>query len=266
MAWYDEPANYFRDVQLEEPLTQGDIITAPTAIIHNGLGDSDITGPADLDQSRRTTLWIPAGDALPAAPAFSAETRWGIAMVIPHPCAMEKEWNERIADLVGLGHNEADAIAQATADDTLDPYVTLAPILSYMALPQEKHRGVQTNQRLGNFPICPSGTIPASFVDFNQLTTVHYSSAPRRRRIAGLSTLAIAHLHHSLVMHFAYRGYAGLAKLEEAVGHLITDVQVNKRAKGKLIVNLILDDGETLTMESQDVDHKEAARERAPRE
>lgn len=264
MAWYDEPAKYYRDVQPEEPLTQGDIVIAPTTIIYEGTAESDITGPSDLDQRRRTTLWVSVKEELPAAPTFSAETRWGVAMVIPHPCAMEKEWNERVADLVNSGVPEPQAIDEATSAD-LDPYVTLAPIFGYDSLPRERRRSAQTGSRLGNFPICPSGDLPASFVDFNQMTTMHFSVAPRIRRIRGLSNLALAHLHHSLVMHFAYRGYAGLANIEEAVGHIISDLQVSKRAKGKLVVNLILDNGETLTMESQDVEQRAGGRERAPR-
>lgn len=264
MAWYDEAEIYYEPVDSEAPLTQGDIILAPTAVIFPGTAESDVTGPTDLAQTRHTTLWVAAADELPAAPSISAHIRWGAAMVIPHPCAMEKEWNERVQKLIGTGVTQEDAVAQASAQADLDPYVTVAPILPYDAVAPARHHGIQTNQRLGSFPVCASGTMPASFVDFSQMSTVHYSDL-RKRRVASLSDLALAHLHHSLVMHFAYRGYAGLAAIELAVGHTITDVNVSKRAKSKIVVNFILENGETLTMESQDTAAHQAALERPAR-
>lgn len=252
MAWYDEAGKYYQDLHPDSTLTQGDIILAPTSVIFPGTAESDVTGPTDLAQLRRTTLWVASADELPAAPPLYAETRWGAAMVIPHPCAMEKEWNERVQELIADGATEDQAIDTATADTDLDRYVTLAPLLPYEDMPANRHRGIQTNQRLGNFPVCESDTLPSAFVDFARLSTVHYSVALRKRRVASLSTLAVAHLHHALVMHFAYRGYAGLSKIEQAVGRTITDLKVSNRAKNKIVVNFILDNGETLTMESQD--------------
>lgn len=265
MAWYEEPRLYYRDITADEPLTQGDIIIAPTAVITTGTSASDITGPIDLDQSRNTTLWLASGDVLPAAPAYSAQTRWGLAMVIPHPCAMEKEWNERVEELLEVGRTEGEAIAEASCQEDLDTYVTVAPVLSYEVLAPTRHRAVRANRRLGNFPVCASDALPLSFVDFNQLATVHYSVISQATRLAGLSQLATAHLHHSLVMHFAYRGYAGLTAIEQAVGHVIADVQVSVRSKGKLVVNFILENGAALTVESQDAQVPAASRERPAR-
>lgn len=258
MAWFDEPAKYYRAVDQAEPLNQGDIVVAPTTIIYPGSAGAEIAGPADLAEVRHSTLWLAGGDTLPAAPAFSAETRWGLALVIPHPCAMEKEWNERVTELRQAGHELDDAKRMATEDEALDPFISLAPILPMDTVPQHRRAGIKVNQRLGNFPVCGQGAIPEAFVDFNQISTAHYTAVPRRRRVAALSDLAIAHLHHSLVMHVAYRGYSGLTELERAIGELITDVAVTPRAKGKLVVNFILESGKTLTLESQDSSKSDA--------
>jgi hypothetical protein len=251
MAWYDESEKYYLRADAECPLTQGDIVLAPTSVIFNDAAESEILGPTDFDQAKRSTLWMAAGDKLPAAPTFSSETRWGAAMIIPHACAMEKEWNEKKIALMKIGIPQADAVEQATADDSLDPYITLAPLGSYEDVDESMHRGIKTNQRLGSFPVCAIETLPESFVDLNRLSTVHYDVISRAHRVASLSNLALAHLHHSLVMHFAYRSYAGLPDLEAAIGCRITDLRISPRAKGRLVVDFILDNGQTLVLEAQ---------------
>jgi hypothetical protein len=57
-------------------------------------------------------------------------------------------------------------------------------------------------------------------------------------------------------MHFASRGLSGLKELEHALGHNILKLSVSPRSKGRLIVNITLDDGSTLTLESQDTNEQ----------
>src|SRR5580693_10700800 len=119
MAWFDEPARFYRDVNLHDPISQGDIVVAPTLAIGLGAAESDLVGPSELGSERRVTLWHSAGYDGAAAPALFATVWWGLAMVLPHPCAMEKEWNEQVADLVEDGRTEDEAVSIATGDQTL---------------------------------------------------------------------------------------------------------------------------------------------------
>lgn len=261
MAWFERANEYYREFNVDDAIGQGDIVIAPTTLVLSGTSESDLTGPTDLGQTRRSTLWHGTTDALPAAPALSAETRWGLAMVIPHACAMEKEWNERRTELARQGLTEEQAKAQANAETDLDQYVTLAPLLLYASVPEWKHRGIRTGQRLGFFPVCENTDVPAGFVDFNRFATVHYTLIIRALRQRVLSDLALAHLHHALAMHFAYRGLSRLDALEAAIGQRIIGLSPSTRAKGKLIVNIALENGQSLTLEGQDAPlPQEAAR------
>jgi len=265
VAWYNEPSCYYGPGS--DALSQGDIVIAPTTVLRAGTGASGIVGPMDLGEERETGIWLAGASTLPGAPDLSAKTRWGLAMVIPHPCAMEKEWNERVGELMSAGHSADDAAARATQDTDLDPFVTVAPLILYESIPSAKHSGIRANQRLGNFPVCPRDLIPDAFVDFNRLTTLHYTLIPRSQRVAALTDLAVAHLHHALVMHFAYRSASGLSEIEKAVGQTINSVTATARAKRKLIVNIVLSNGEALTLESQDITPRKPTQrfERPPR-
>lgn len=252
MAWFDDPREYYKAFEERDPTGQGDIVIAPTTVILPGAAESDIVGPADIGQSRRSTIWHAASEELPAAPAISTETQWSLAMVVPHACAMEKEWNERRIELGRQGMSDDDATVQANSEDDLDQFVTLAPLRLYPEVPEWKHRGIRVGQRLGFFPVCEDGEIPESFIDLNRPSTVHYTLVKRVLRQRSLSDLALAHLQHALAMHFAYRGLTGLEELEEAVGHTIVKLMPTNRAKGRLVVNIILDNGQTLTFEGHD--------------
>jgi len=60
------------------------------------------------------------------APTVVVELGEDMAMVIPHDCALEKEFNERVGELVRNGTSEEVAIAQASTDSTLDRLVAVA--------------------------------------------------------------------------------------------------------------------------------------------
>jgi hypothetical protein len=165
---------------------------------------------------------------------------------------MEKEWSDRVGSLQTLGKTPEEAIALASEDLSLDPFITIAPLRGYERIDQPKQRGIMTNTRLGYFPVCGSDNIPPSFVDLNQITTVHHTVVTPSRRVASLSPLAIAHLQQALAMHFAFRSMSGLEVIESAVGKLIVDVAVSSRAKRRIIINMVLEDGATLTFESED--------------
>lgn len=252
MAWFDKPDLYYQGLPpVSSALSQGEIVVAPTTVILGGEGAAAMIGPATLDDVRETSIWLAAGDELPAAPALSARTRWGLAMIVPHSCALDKEWQERIADLIDVGHSEEAAHRTASAEQGLDEYVTLAPLFALSDTDASKRAGIRMNRRLGNFPVCAIDEIPESYVDLSLLSTVHYSVVPPARRVAALSDLALAHFHYALAMHFAYRSFSGLEAIEGAIGRAILDISVAEKAKGRLVVTLILSEGVELVLEGE---------------
>lgn len=266
MAWFDEPGKYYRTgFDLSTPISQGDIVIAPSVTVAPGTADTDVAAPLELDSSRSVTLWHSGSDELPAAPSMNATVRWGLAMVLPHPCAMEKEWNERVAELEARGIPEAAAISAATADSSLDRYLAIAPILAYDNMPPRKATTIAQGNRLGAFPVCPDAGVPAAYVDLNRISTVEYTAARPGMRIKALSDLAAAHLQHALALFFAFRAQSKLGDVEAAVGEKIVTVTCTRNAN-RLNVGMILGNGSTLTLTGDRRPDVPAGPERAARQ
>lgn len=111
-----------------ETLRQGDIILCPSTAILDG--PTDGTGipraPAVLGDTAVGRLWNDAPDPVPDA---SYEARWSPVLVLSHDCELEKEFNERVVELVSAGMSEDAAIEEACVDPTLDPFAMVAPLL-----------------------------------------------------------------------------------------------------------------------------------------
>ena len=121
MAWFDDPDEYYGPGDENTAIAQGDIVITPTATLFLGEGEPDAVAP-ELGEHRTVRLWRGADhDRVVAAPTLSAEVGWALAMVIPHNCAMEKDWNERVAELVASGASQGEAEQQAGSDTGLDP-------------------------------------------------------------------------------------------------------------------------------------------------
>ena len=252
MPWFDEPTKYFDDaIPATAPISQGDIVIAPTTIVIPGTGESHIAGPVEFGV-RTVSLWTAVSDEMPAAPSLSARVSWSLAMVVPHPCAMEKEWNEEISRRVasGEGIDSAKRVADAMANASqLDPYVTLAPLRAYNDLHPSVQKTVREGNRLGSFPVCGRGTqLPESFADFTQLATVHESLVRTSTRVAALSGKARARLQLSLSQFFAWRAKSFRSEIEASIGKRIDDITCVAKA-GKVIATLLLEDGSTLVLE-----------------
>jgi len=266
MAWFDECDKYFlADLDDARALFQGDIIIAPTAVIVPGVADTDIAAPSELDVVRRVTLWRASETVdLPGAPSLSADVRWGLAMVLPHSCALEKEWNERIQELIATGMGKSEAEGEATADPNLDSRIAIAPVLACDGLGAERVAAVSRGESLGFFPVPSDGRIPQSYVDFNQISTVRWEVLSRKQRLTALSDLSRAHLGHRLATFFAYREKSTLGEIEAAVGQRIVDVNATPTAK-RLTVALILEDGSTLILEGERGQTRQAGADRPAR-
>ena len=172
-------------------------------------------------------------------------------MVIPHNCAMEKDWNERVAELVASGASQGEAEQQAGSDTTLDPLVTVAPILPYAGLSAKRERSIRSGLRLSAFPVVGNAQVPEGYVDLNAMTSVRYTLVLTEQRVAALSRVAQAFLQKKLAMHFAYRD-SDLDVIAKAVARRIVGVNVVEapsKKSARVKVAMTLEDGETLVVE-----------------
>lgn len=250
LAWFDDPAKYYAAPDDDVALSQGDIVVAPTIVIaRSDNAVSDAAAPTDLGQERLVTLWHGKPKSMREAPSLSANVRWSLAMVLPHDCALEKDWNERVVALIDDGRPQEEAEAIANADETLDPHIVLAPILTYDLLPEPRHASTKQGRRLGIFPVCASEHIPESFVDFTRISTVHHRLISINYRVARLSAIAVGFLKHAIATYFALRSKSRANEFAAAIGQRIADIQTSA-AGNQLRLSILLDSGQTLIVEA----------------
>jgi hypothetical protein len=252
MAWKDDPSLYYASSDKALGISQGDIVVAPTALFFPGIGEREAIAP-NLGEARMIHVWTGSQDRrILSAPTLSVEVAWALAMVIPHGCAMEKEWNERVQELQRSGISEEEAEAEATADPSLDPTILIAPIKRYEGLSERRQRSILSGDRLGEFPVPGTNIIPAGYVDLNAVTALHFTLVPIDQRIAMLSDLARAYLQRALALHFAWRHNSALTEIEDAIGRTILDSSVTtipSRKSPRVKVALLLDNGTKLVLE-----------------
>ncbi len=269
MPWYDDPALYF--AAPGDVLAQGDIIIAATGTFEGNGGDVAPASPLNFGEDRYVAVWRGSTGALPEAPSLGLQARWGLAMVLPHACALEKEFNERVADLVASGTAQDDAERHASDDPTLDRFIALAPLCVYDELAPKRRTGVQTAARLGTFPVPANASagIPATWVDLRRISTTDVALIDvEPLRFASLSGLAQAHLQAALAKHWSYRDLSRYAELQRAFGQRIVEIVPISTGK-KMRVGFTLEDGAQFVFEaarSPEVNVEHAARRpRGPR-
>jgi hypothetical protein len=269
MAWHDDESLYYASLDNDVALSQGDIVIAPTALFFPGEGEREAIAPR-LGENRTVRIWIGGvDDRILSAPTLSAEVLWSLAMVLPHNCAMEKEWNECVAEFCRSGISQEEAEARANSEPGLDTTIMIAPFKPFDGLSDRRVRSIQSGNRLGEFPVVKTALIPAGYIDFNAATALHYTLVSVDQRVAALSDLARAHLQRALAMHFAYRHDSALDEIEKAVGRMIVRaslLEVPSKKSRRVKVALVLDNGTTLVLEG-DAPSSEAGYvpERSPR-
>jgi len=248
VPWYDDPIQYYADVGEDDALSQGDIVFAATLVVEPGSGETNIAGPTGPGERRRITLWPAAGDALPAAPAMAADVSWGLAMVVPHRCALEKEWNEALESFLAEGSDRAEAERRATATPGLDRFVTIAPLVPLDQADPSKQASISRGDRLGAFPVCADATMPRAYADLYRVTTVDERLVRVTHRVKALSDKARAKLQLGLSLFFAARSKSKLGEIEAAVGKSIEDVVCVAKAN-KVLATFVFTDGSKLVLE-----------------
>jgi hypothetical protein len=249
VAWFDDEADYYEAAA--GPLRQGDLVLAPTISIEPGGGESAGVAPAELGAERLVVLWSAITSTLPEAPSIAARIRWDLAMVLPHDCALEKEFNERAAQLIAAGASEDGAIAEASADSRLDRHIAVAPIRGYEDAHLERRQGIRNGQRLGTFPVVASARylIEPGWVDLDAPTTVARSLFAPAMRVAALSSQAVNYLRAALAKHWAHRDLSRAEELSRTIGRTIVAVHAAPMPKDRLRADLVLDDAATITLE-----------------
>lgn len=252
MPWYNDASLYYGPSA--EVLAQGDIVVAATGVFEGDHGDVSPASPLHFGEERLVQVWLGSTRTLPEAPSLGLRAQWGLAMVLPHACALEKEFNEHVALLVATGHTQPEAEQLANDDVSLDRFIALAPLCTYGELALERHAGVQTGARLGTFPVPEnvSGGIPAAWVDLRRISTTDVSLIDvEPLRLISLSSLAQAHLQAALAKHWAYRDLSRYDELQRAFGQRITAVVPISTGK-KMRVGFTLEDGAQLVFDASD--------------
>jgi hypothetical protein len=67
--------------------------------------------------------------------------------------------------------------------------------------------------------------------------------------VAKLSPVAAAHLRFALARHWAFRDLSRADELSRAIGRRVLDVAAVRAPKDRIRVQLVLEDGEELTLE-----------------
>lgn len=232
-------------------LRQGDIVLAPSALLLP-LGERDLgaprSGPGRLGETQRLALWESRGGTAP--PDVSAEVRFSPVLVVSHDCELEKDFNERVRELIGEGRSEANAISEAEGDPTLDPYAVVAPILPYASVPERRHGGIQSGQRIGYLPL---DRLPGDggdyLVDLGRLCTVSVELLPQRAKVASLGVESVYELRYKLSEAYAIRDLAVLQELERLTGRTIVRAVALPKSAKKTSLQLHLDDGDIVHLE-----------------
>jgi hypothetical protein len=251
VAWFDKESEYFQSAQ--GPLRQGDVVLAPCAVLEPGIGETPGLSPRSLGEEATVQIWKSKSQTFPEAPTVRMQVRWDLAMVLPHDCALEKDFNEKVADLMANHrYSETDAIATASADPTLDRYVAVAPIRAYEEAAPHRREGIRTGQRLGTFPVPagPTHAIEAGWVDLSAPTTIDRTLFSVASRLSSLTDRAADYLRASLARHWAYRDLTRADEISVALGRTIVDIKAAPMPKDKLRLELFLDgNAGTITLE-----------------
>jgi hypothetical protein len=239
-----------RTVYEPEPhptLRQGDIVLGPSVVLQAAAGSADPAEPPRVVGEPTESLVWSASDLVPG---LAVEASFGPVLVLSHDCELEKEFNERVTTLVADGWTEADAVAEASADPTLDPFVVVAPLLPYDAFDPERRPGIRAGQRIGVLPIDLLPLDGGDYaVDLFRPVTVRVEMLPRSAKVASLARPSVYELRYKLSEAYASRDLSVLAELEALVGHTIVGVEALPKSAKKTSVVLHLDEAESVHLE-----------------
>lgn len=238
--------------ELHETLRQGDVVLAPTAVLLStaeaDAGEGVPAPPPRLGSYTRTLAW--SATASPMVPGTVVETLWTPVLVISHDCQLEKDFNERIVELMAAGMELGDAREEASSDPSLDPFAVVAPLHPYDAFPPQRHAGIRSGDRIGYFPL---NGLPGDggdyVVDLGRLSTVSVRLLPQAGKVTSLAPASVSELRYKLAEAYSIRDLSVLAELEAMVGHTISRAEALPKSKKKSALMLHLDNGDIVHLE-----------------
>jgi hypothetical protein len=199
-----------------------------------------------LGSVERIAIW--EGDLV--TPDVSAEVRFSPVLVLSHDCDLEKDFNERVRELLASGHDEEAAVAEAEADPSLDPFAVVAPLLPYSEVDARRHAGIRAGQRIGTYPV---DSLPGDggdyFVDLGLACTLSVQLLPQAGKVASLARTSVYELRYKLSEAYAVRDLAAMRELEELTGRTIQRAVALPKTGKKTSLQLFLDDGDVVHLE-----------------
>jgi hypothetical protein len=234
-------------------LRQGDVILAPATVLlaAEEAADADHLPipPGFIGDRVHTPLWLPVGRLVPGT---VAQTVFAPVLVLSHDCQLEKDFNEYVRGLVEDGVPLDEAVSEASADPSLDPFAVVAPLQPYSGIPQHRHAGIRAGDRIGYFAL---DALPGDggdyAVDLGQSCTVSVRLLPQSAKVASLAPASAAELRYKLAEAYAIRDLSVLAELEAMVGHRILRAEALPRSRKKSAVVLHLDNGDLIHLEAR---------------
>jgi len=230
-------------------LRQGDILLAPVANLAPGVEPAKLAAPPRMVGERVFGgLWAAPGAG--SIPPVAVLATWVPVLILSHDCELEKEFNERVIDLLAQGVGEAEAIDIASADPDLDPWAAVAPLLPLETFEARRHSGILQGQRIGVFPV-PSlpheaGAFAVNLFRVSTVSTELLWSSPK---LASLDEASVHVLRFKLSEAYASRDLSTLEELNQAVGARVTGVEALPAGKKKTSLVLHLEGRESLHLD-----------------
>jgi hypothetical protein len=228
---------YFADDELT--LRQGDILLVPVGRFELAAGSaqpSPWTGVLDEVTDELTQT----GDDLPA---LQVTHGYALAIVTSHDCQLVKELERRYHQHRKEGMSKADALAAAEADEDLDRFICVSPIIPLDGLRQDRAALFGAGVT-GYFPVYekPDTGVFEGAADLTYRATIDRHTILTRAAV--LSEKARTRLRYELARLDALRSPKFAFSLEEIIGERIIDIR--QESENPLGVEIELKSGERL--------------------
>ena len=192
---------------LERPnptLRQGDVVLAPSATLLVPDDGESAAGVPSAPTRLGGRVRVPAWRSSPTTPDAVVEAWWTPVLVLSHDCHLEKDFNERVRQLMADGVAEDEAVTEASADPSLDPFAVVAPLQPYADFPEHRHASLRSGDRIGYFPL---DLLPGDggdyVVDLGRVATVSVMLLPQRLKVASLAPAPLGELRYKLAETYA---------------------------------------------------------------
>jgi hypothetical protein len=240
---FDDEARFYREEDPTRYYQQGDIVLAPVGLFAPGTTTEEVAPPPPPPgESLIRQVWQAGHE--PEIAAMILDARVMPALITTHDCTLDRDYNRRFHALRRNQIPKAEAAVEAAADPTLDPYLTVSPLIPVEDAAPSSPNELLVNKVVGFFPICPSESrgIDLSLANLVQEVTIERSLIIDRLGI--LSDDARAVLRYAIARFWVYRAPKLTFEIEQAVGKRIVNAQISPTED--LAIELQLSDGETL--------------------